>query len=74
MAKWIFQTRAGLAEITSERNGGFTLTFDEAALEHHASPENAADALANGTCFWPSAGDPSTFGIPEDIREWTYLP
>lgn len=36
--------------------------------------EKRALAIADNTSFWPSAGDPSTFGMPEDIREWTYIP
>jgi len=50
------------------------LVFDNETLEHHASPEAAAEALANGTCFWPSAGDPSQLGIPEDVSDWTLVP
>jgi hypothetical protein len=74
MPKWIYRTRAGLAEIIPERGGGFVLVFDEERLEHHGTREAAAEALANGTCFWPSAGDPSRLGIPEDVDEWTYIP
>lgn len=72
MAKWIFPTRAGMAEIIPQ-SGGFVLVFDGDALEHHGSAEAAAEALANGTCTWPSAGDPSKFGIPEEIGDWTFV-
>ena len=72
MARWIYKTRAGLAEIRPEW-GGVVLVFDDEALEHHASAEAAAEALANGTCFWPSAGDPSKLGIPEELGEWTFV-
>ncbi len=71
--KWIYRTRAGIAEIIPER-GGFVLVFDEERLEHHVTREAAAEALANGTCSWPSAGDPSKLGIPEDISEWQRVP
>ena len=74
MAKWIYKTRAGLAEIIPERGGGYVLVFDEEHLEHHASREAAAEALANGTCCWPSMGDPSGLGIPEDVNEWVFVP
>ena len=74
MAKWIYRTRAGIAEIVPERDGSFVIVFDEEALEHHASHEAAAEALANGTCSWPSAGEPSRLGIPEDIDDWTFVP
>jgi hypothetical protein len=72
--KWVCRTRAGLAEIIPDRGVGFVLVFDNETLEHHASPEAAAEALANGTCFWPSAGDPSQLGIPEDVSDWTLVP
>jgi hypothetical protein len=73
MAKWIFKTRAGLAEIIPQGGGSFVLVFDGEALENHTSPAAAAEALANGTCFWPSAGDPTHFGIPEEVGEWTFV-
>lgn len=74
MAKWVYKTRAGLAQIVPDRGGGFMLLFDDEALEHHDTPSAAAEAIANGTSFWPSAGDPSRLGIPEDIRDWTFVP
>ena len=64
VARWVFRTRAGLAQIVPN-SMGYDLVFDDEKLEHHASPGSAAEALANGTCFWPSAGDPSKLGIPE---------
>jgi hypothetical protein len=73
MARWTYKTRAGLAEIRPESDG-VVLIFDDERLEHHASPAAAAEALANGTCFWPSAGDPSKLGIPEDVSEWKRVP
>ncbi|MDD1522633.1 hypothetical protein DCG74_00050 [Bradyrhizobium sp. WBAH42] len=49
---------------------GFAVTFGGEALGHYASPSSAAEDLANGTCSWPSNGDPSNLGIPENISEW----
>lgn len=74
MGRWIFKTRKGLAEIVPQRGGSFTLLFDGQALEEHSSQMAAADALANGTCYWPSFGNPTGLGIPEDISEWTFVP
>jgi hypothetical protein len=71
--RWIFKTRAGLAQVIRVPRG-YDLVFDDEILESHASAASAAEALANGTCFWPSAGDPSELGIPEDISEWTFIP
>lgn len=64
MGKWIFKTRKGLAEIVQRRGGSFTLLFDGQALEEHSSQTAAADALANGTCYWPSFGDLPVSAFP----------
>ena len=72
--RWVFQTRRGLAEIVPRNDGWFTLVFDGEALESHHSAPSATEALAGGTCAWPSAGNPAEFGIPEELGEWTKLP
>jgi hypothetical protein len=74
MAKWIFKTRKGLAEIVPQQGGTFALIFDGEALESHASQTAAAEAVANGTCFWPSFGNPSGLGISEEINDWMFVP
>jgi hypothetical protein len=73
MVKWVYRTRAGQAQIVPAPKG-FALMFDGEALGIYASPAAAAEDLANGTSFWPSAGDPSEMGIPEDITEWQRIP
>jgi hypothetical protein len=73
MVKWVFRTHTGQAQIVPTPKG-FAIVFAGETLEYHASPAAAAEALANGTCFWPSAGDPSKTGIPEDIGEWQRVP
>jgi len=73
MVHWIYRTRAGLAQIVPAPHG-FAIVFDGEKLEYHASPAAAAQALANGTVFWPSASNPSELGIPDDIDEWERIP
>lgn len=70
MTRWVYNTAEGLAEIVASPRCGYTLIFDGDALEWHASPHSAAEALANGTCSWPSFGDPSELGVPEEISGW----
>jgi hypothetical protein len=69
MVKWVYRTRAGQAQIIPTPKG-FALMFDGEALGTYTSPAAAAEELANGTSFWPSAGDPTKMGIPEDISGW----
>ncbi|NOJ46047.1 hypothetical protein [Bradyrhizobium archetypum] len=69
MVKWVYRTRAGQAQIVPTPKG-YALVFDGEPLGHYASPASAAEELANGTCHWPSAGNPSDMGIPEELDEW----
>ncbi|MCP3475531.1 hypothetical protein NLM33_35165 [Bradyrhizobium sp. CCGUVB1N3] len=73
MAKWVFRTHAGQAQIFPTRRG-FALVFDDKTLGLYASPAAAAKDLTNGRCAWPFAGDPSKMGIPEKIGEWQWVP
>lgn len=73
MVKWVFETRAALARIAPTQKG-FALVFDGETLGYYASPTTAAEESANGTRFWPSAGDPSKMDIPDNIGEWQRVP
>jgi hypothetical protein len=74
MPRWAFQTKSGLTEIVPLRVDQFALLFDGEPLENHATPAAAAEAISNGTCSWPSVGDPSELGIPAQLSEWTFIP
>jgi len=69
MVKWFYKTHAGVAQIVPTGED-FTVTLDDETLRRYASPASAAEDLANGTCSWPSAGDPSNLGIPDKISQW----
>ncbi len=71
--KWTYETRAGLAEIIIVPDG-CALLFDGQLLGQYISPVLAADELANGTCYRPSAEDRTKMGIPEDLSAWRYVP
>ena len=65
-----FMTRAGLFKIVQERNGRWQAMYQDEGLGSYATAQQTAEDLAGGHTFWPSCGDPSLFGIPEDITEW----
>lgn len=65
-----YATKRGTFRITQRADGRWTLWFKDEALENHPSAQSAAEAVADGGCFWPSIGDPSELGIPEDVSEW----
>lgn len=69
-----FPTRQGLASIRYRQtvHGAYAwaLSFDEELLGFYARADTAAAEIATGGCSWPSFGDTSELGIPEELREW----
>lgn len=65
-----FRTRRGVFTIKPDA-GMFALWFEDE--KHHHSPSNAAAAVADGGCIWPSFGDTSRLGIPEEIADWSFV-
>lgn len=63
------RTRKGTFYI-SPGFGGWSIMFDGDNLGTYATPQQAAEDLANGYCSWPSFGNPSGLGIPEDLSFW----
>ena len=63
------KTRAGLFRIVPHQ-GRWVAMFEDEALGSYISPQQAAEDVAGGHVFWPSCGDTSVFGIPEDVSEW----
>jgi|HubBroStandDraft_6_1064221.scaffolds.fasta_scaffold249913_4 hypothetical protein len=71
---WSFRTSPGTFYIRQrDGDGHYRYYFEDEALEMLHSPEDCAFALASGACKWPSCGDPSSLGIPSDLRKWTKL-
>lgn len=70
---WQHRTGLGIFFIMPRNDGRFTLMFENEALESHHSPESAAQEVAGGHCYWPSIGNPSRLGIPEELSEWTWV-
>ena len=68
-------TRHGTFWIAIQQDMRWHIVFDGDSLGSYANPQPAAEELANGYTFWPSFGDPSGLGIPEDLGDWTpHLP
>lgn len=69
---WICRRR-GVEFVISPSSGCFALICDDEILDSYASPEIALEELVTGRFTWPSAGDPSSFGLPADLSEWAFL-
>lgn len=67
-----FKTRAGTFRIVREGDRWRPTFEDERLMGLYSSPQKALDDLANGATDWPSCGDPSELGLPEDIGEWPF--
>lgn len=69
-----YRTRRGVAVIAFNRQDGrFHACFDGEDLGGYHTAQQAAGDLSGGYTVWPAAGDPSTFGIPDDISEWSFV-
>lgn len=69
-----FRTARGIFRIKARSDGRWVLMFEDDPLGPYATPEQAADDAACGSCHWPSEGfDPGSCGIPADLAEWTCL-
>jgi hypothetical protein len=70
---WEYRTRRGAFRIVPAQNG-WGVTFEDEGLGVYHSPASALSDLVGGHTFWPSAGDPSGMGLPDELAEWTFVP
>lgn len=68
-----FNTRAGVFKIVRERNGRWQAMYEDEGLGSYLHPFQAAEDLSGGHTFWPSCGNPSKFGLPDDLSEWDLI-
>lgn len=67
---YLYRTRAGVFSIVL-RDDRWHVIFDGDSLGSYETPMQAADDLAGGHTFSPSAGvDTATLNIPADLSEW----
>lgn len=70
MTRYAYNTAQGLFVIFHNQ-GLWHIWFDGEVIDgNYHTAQGAAEDLANGHCAWPSFGDPSALGIPEDLDEW----
>ena len=70
---YYYKTRAGLFKIVQERNGRWQAMYEDEGLGgDYPTAQHALDDLLAGHTFWPSCGDPSTFGLPDDLSDWGF--
>lgn len=63
-------TRAGTFLLIPSQRGWMAWFGDDCFDGPFRTAKAAAEDIANGHSAWPSCGDPSALGIPEDIGEW----
>ena len=68
--RYEFRTRKGMFAVQQRDDGHWITMFENEALEPHETAEKAAHALSSGEGVWPSCGDTSEFGIPEELSGW----
>lgn len=67
-----FKTRKGTFRIVRDGDRWRPVFEDEVLMGSYPSPQHALDDLARGSTDWPSCGDPSELGLPEEISDWHF--
>lgn len=70
MTRFYWRTSKGLFFIVPANNGWRIYHDDEYLDGPFPSAQAAAEDLAHGHSAWPSFGNPSQLGIPDQIEEW----
>lgn len=67
---YTYRTRAGTFRIVQQPDGHWQAMYEDEGLGSYSSPQHALDDLAGGYTFWPSCGDPSQLGLPDELSDW----
>ncbi len=70
MMYFSFRSRKGEFRIVPGANGWQCHFEDEFFDGPFPTPQSAAEDIANGHTAWPSCGDPSRLGVPDDLSAW----
>lgn len=73
MIFYYHKTTAGEFRIAQERGGRWQTMFEDEGLGSYDTAQQALDDLAGGHTHWPSCGDPSRFGLPNELSDWTLV-
>lgn len=67
-----YSTRSGAFLILVDEHGKWHALFEDEHLDGpFLTAQHALDDLAGGHTPWPNCGDPSRFGLPDEIGDWT---
>lgn len=67
---YAYRTRAGVFRIALGRRGWMLVLDDDVFDGPFRTAQHALDDLAGGHCYWPSCGDTSLLGLPDQIDDW----
>lgn len=67
---FFYRTTAGTFRITP-KGQLWELWFEAECLGRYNSPTQASYEAGSGVCDWPSAGDPQSLGVPEELEDWS---
>jgi hypothetical protein len=73
LIEYLFRTPHGTARILLRQDRRWEAMFEDEPLGSYATPQQAAEDLAGGHTWTPSAGDTARFGIPSDLKAWTAI-
>ena len=65
-----YRLRSGTFRIIQDRAGWQAFFGDEHFDGPYPTAQGLAEDIANGHTAWPSCGDPSQLGVPEDLSDW----
>lgn len=65
-----YTTKAGPFTLVPGNSGWMAYFEDDCFDGPFPSAQAAAEDVANGHTAWPSCGDPSRLGIPDDLSQW----
>lgn len=70
MIYYRFKTKVGDFHILQRQDGNWHPMFQDEDLGPYQTAQHALDDLAGGHTYWPSCGDPSQYGLPDELSEW----
>lgn len=65
-----YMTRQGAVTLVPDSDGWHIYYDDDKIDGPFQTAQSAAESIALGHGTWPSCGDPSLLGIPEDLSMW----
>ncbi|MFM1991319.1 MAG: hypothetical protein RJA99_4276 [Pseudomonadota bacterium] len=70
MSHFWYRTRVGMFRIAQSSDGRWHPWFEDEDLGSYPTAQHACDDLVGGHTHWPSCGDPSRLGLPDEISAW----